>query len=587
MGTKFLNATAIFDGVSKKVYATVKNKQVLFSKDDYLLLIVDGTSYLVRVLALEINGEETIATFDYPEIFNWSSGSELAVAIKTLPKSKQMEKPYATIDVSTANVDNEDIVELKQKIENGLTFQDAVVQLDTSSQATVTFNEGNPKTMMDTFVADKVKAKFSKKGLFLVPGKKKGQFISNSVQERLLSTVLWELRQQLLTRDEQFVQYTLSAIDRESNVIINNQKIKDVRLVKKNGNKEFRINFNENHCNIFDFLSGECTILIDKKNVEKLDWDQWYGAAQFLVAHGVYFWNFADDDQGYHVYYNKKFSDDSHDSYLEFPDYAPYLLNNGKPSLVTVNGVNVFGTIQMDKDNKIVFVQPFKSQLWGKKMASIKPNGYANLRPIEVGSPAKNETLQLKVDLVSFKKALEISKNIRSLGNTVTLAQLSSVFGPFKVTNAIVSFAKPSVKVTNAAVTLAPETLNFFGNYFEILFENEKYMYMMTMCDGFGKSMDLPAREGLNAIVSDITKTKEQRYKNLVALSLSNNLYGLDNWFVAIDRFYLTITNAEITRNKNGYKFQFHYNSLAPELLLKAPDMAYNLFLTKKIETAG
>jgi hypothetical protein len=392
-----------------------------------------------------------------------------------------------------------------------------------------------------------------------------------------------------LTHDEQsrFTEYSLSAIDQESNVLINNQKIKNVRLIERNRNKEFIIQFNESHLHsrALDLFSGECTILIDKKNFEKLD--QWYGVPT-EIAHWLPF--FADDDQGHHVYYNKKFSDDSHDSYLEFPDYAPYLLNNGKPSLVTVDGVNVFGTIQMDKDNKFVFVSPFKSQLWGKKMASIKPHGYATLRSIEVGSPAKNETLQLKVDLVSFNKALEISKNIRSLGNTVTLAQLSSVFQPLKVTDAILSLAKPGVKVINAAVTLALGTVQWFDDYFEIRVQNEKYM--MTLCDGFGTFLDLLAPEVLNAIVSDIITTKEQRYKNLVKSQLSNNLYqqwwGL--WDLKINGFGFTITDAEITRNKNGYKYKFHFNSLVPDvvdLLSKAPDRAFYFLFTKRATQLG
>jgi hypothetical protein len=242
----------------------------------------------------------------------------------------------------------------------------------------------------------------------------------------------------------------------------------------------------------------------------------------------------------------------------------------------------------MDKDNKVVFVPPFRTELWGKKMASIKPNGYANVRPIEVGSSASVETLQLKVDLYSVNKALEISKDIWSFGDT-TLAQLSSVFRPLKVKDAKFSPAKPGVKVTNAAVTLEFGIVHWFNNYFEILVEDEKYM--MTVCDGYGTSLDLPAPEVLKAIFSDITKTKEQTYTNLVALPLSNNRYGLDFWAVAIDEIVLTITDAEFKKTANGYKYQFYYNSLVPVplpvFLSKAPDRAFNLLFTKKIEAAG
>jgi hypothetical protein len=593
-GLTLLNATAIFDGVSKKVYATVKSTQVPLSKDDYVVLTVSGSSVLAQVGALETSGENTIATFDFPArwfafpLFPLSSGSELVVALTTLPKSKPMLIPYAFIDVTVANPDI--ILELKQKIEsiNGLTFSEGIASLNPSSKAGVTFNAGNPKTMMDTYVADKVKANFSKRGMVLYPGKTKGQFFtdSGSVQERL-ADVLWEIRHQIVlwTRDEQFVQYTLSAIDKESNVIINNQKINDVRVVKKNGKKEFKIKFNENHHDRFVLLSGECTIVIDKKNVEKSDFVQWCGVPNQFPS---WLTVFADDDQGYPVYYNKKFNDDSN-VYLEFPDYNRNdLLNNGKPTLLTVDRVIIFGTIKMDKDNKVVFVPPFRTELWGKKMASIKPNGYANVRPIEVGSSASVETLQLKVDLYSVNKALEISKDIWSFGDT-TLAELSSVIGTLKVKDAKFSPAKPGVKVTNAAVTLEFGIVHWFNNYFEILVEDEKYM--MTVCDGYGTSLDLPAPEVLKAIFSDITKTKEQTYTNLVALPLSNNRYGLDFWAVAIDEIVLTITDAEFKKTANGYKYQFYYNSLVPVplpvFLSKAPDRAFNLLFTKKIEAAG
>jgi hypothetical protein len=582
-----LNATAIFDDVSEKVYATVNSREVPFSKDDDLVIITNGISALVKVLELERIGEVAIASFDYPmewlmSDINWSFGSELAVAIKTLPKSKQMEmvKPYATIDVSTANVDNEEILlEFKQKMESvvGLTFFEALASLDTSSQAKVTFNTGNPKTMMDTFVADKVKANFSKKGLVLVPGKTKGQFISNSVQEQF-ADVLREIREKILTRDEKssFTEYRLSAIDKDSRVIINSQKIKDVRVVKKDGNKEFRIKFNENH-DYPDIFVGECTIVIDKKNVENSDSVQWYGVDE--IAHGLTF--FADDDQGHSVCYNKKYSDDFHGVHLEFSDYNRYdLLNNGNPSVVTVDLINIFGTIKMDKDNKVVFVSPSNNNLlWTKKMASIKSHGYANVRSIEVGSSASVETLQLKVELESFNKALEISKNIRSLGNTVTLAELIIQFGQLKVTNAILSLAKPSVKVTNAAVTLDPSVIIWFNDSFEIFFQDENHM--MTLCDGFGTFQDLLAPEVLNAIVSDIKNMKEQTYRDLVELPISNNL-DKQSWGLKTNGFGLTITDAEITKTAaNGYKYQFHYNSsLVPVFVSKAP---VTVLFTKKM----
>jgi hypothetical protein len=587
----FFNATATFDDVGNKVYATVNSGLfrpglLQFSKGDDLILTANGTSVLAQVGAFETSGDWatfTLAGSELLTLFNsglprgldiLNSGLEQQVLIRTFSKSKPLEKPYATIDVPTANEGI--LLELKQKIAspNGLNFSEALASLDTSIQVGVIFNAGNPKTMVDIFVADKVKAKFSKKGMIILPAKTKGRFFtdSGSVQERV-GDVLWEIREQLALspRDEQssLIEYTLSAIDKESKVILNNKQIKNMRGLKKDGKKEYRIQFKENFDQI-GLLSGSYTILIKKKTVERLDVLAWYGET---LPRPIFDW-LLDPYVFNDVTYSKRYVAAAAGLDFDFispPQLVVFSIGDELVSF-TVDNKTIYGVIELGEDNNVKFVKPenVSDLFWAKGLAALKSNGKGVLAQVKKGSLAKEDTLQLKVDLPDLVVAFDVFQGIQATTVAVPLAQLF-MLEPYKVTNVEISPAKTEVKVVTAIMSLAKGNIRWVvnddaDNYIEITVPKNS-REIVTLCNSNDLSFhDVGVGSFLEAVVADIKTNYEKDLQNIFNSSDTDIIATIDEqvaWMMTVtsggERFQLELYNALVFRStlEEVYRLSF------------------------------
>ena len=582
-------ATATYDKANNIVYATVNGGPVSFSKDDYVVLTVSGSSVLAQVEALETSGDwATIIQLDIDH--NWlnsffNSGSEQQVLIRVLSRSKSLVIPFATIDLPAVPTPAA-LLELKQKIAstNRLDFLEAaaILGLNTSSKAPVTFNAGNPKKMVDTFVADKVKAIFSKKGMDLLsPAKTKGQIFtdSGSVQERF-DDYLKEMREVLvlLSRDEQqfvqlqqFVHYTLSVIDKESKVILNNKQIKNVCVFKKDGNKEYRIQFNENFDQLMA-LSGNYTIIIERETVERLDFLAWYGEtwkAAFLDQWPIWSDQVPDDvfnDVTYSKIYGPGLLELVFD--LLFPDWAFSFIGELVTASFTVDKKTIYGVIELGEDNNVKFTKPNEMGLlaWAKDLAALKSNGKGVLAQVKKGSLAKEDTLQLKVDLGNFLNALDVFKGIQAIP-TATFGELSPLLGMLKVTGVEISLAKAEVKVVTAITTLALGTVKWFDNSLEILLPiNSKETFNVVNSnrgerdDGLFSFQDVHIEIFLDAALADI-KTNYVRELRDVLNSSDTDDQGDVTWMMTVtsggERLQAALYNAEVIQTTSVTKYRF------------------------------
>lgn len=476
---QWLPASAIFDKDSKKAYVNVANLDKAlsgaFSKDVSVIVIVGGSFILATVEATEKNGNNAIIVsmswdewdneFGKGKSYLLNSGSEQQpVLVTVLPKSKQMVKPFATIGLPSS--DYPVVVELKSEIASagGLTFIKAVqiAGLDQFSQVTAKFDAGNPKTTVETFVADKVKAKHLKKGdndfLEIWDGSQQGIIaLDDQQKQERLDRYLDQMRAALREEDgDAFVHYSVSLVDENLKVVLNNQSVKRVRRTR-NGVK---INYT------LEFASGVLvpapgfsalpyTLIIEKKIVNKTDYLGWVGISGMPAAQ-IRPSSFNQEHGGpIYVNFSKKHSD-SDGGYLELHDAPNYMFLGATLASLTVGNKPIYGIIRLGEDNKVILTKPAgMGQLaWAAKIAGFQFDGSGFIALVALGSAAKPEMIDLRIDFGNIGTTLDVYKGLQD-ARSLTVAQLYPVIGSLKVTDALVSATTAEINVVTATATIA------------------------------------------------------------------------------------------------------------------------------------
>jgi hypothetical protein len=578
-------ATATLDNGSNKVYATVKwyaDQWFPFGlgPGDIIFAIFYGKYTMIGLLEnTEIHGNEFILVMGLLQGM-WPNISEVPVLLKKLQMDIPLVRPYADISLAIpGNIINSQLQALKDRIAGTLNFAQAaeLIGLTSSSQATVKINAGNPATIFETMIANKVKAKFSTEGIELFPQKTKCQVItsgSQPFQQFTLLDYVCEMREALrlgIFNNE----FHLSVLDENLNEVVSSKKITGVHILKRDGIKKYILELEGIAGDQIEFLARTTyTAIIEKLTVKKLDYDLWFGGSDMALP----LYPFLNKENGqYKVDYIKKCSDSDGDVYLELHDFGILwgLQFHNKNILLTVDQEHFFGTIRSDKYNKVTFVAPTISVrfLWTKKMASLKSHGTAYFNLIEVGSSAKPEALTLKVEFDTLTQALSVLRELQSPATAgFTVAQVNTVLGELEVTDAEVSPAERSVRVMNSAVTFATGTVKWFNkaNFFEIRLEDNS-TDKMTVCDGAGIFRDLLTIDFLDAVILDIKKMKEKADINLVDLPFSNNNLP-QVWIATVthrdlilgEGYRMFITDAEIKQTVHGSIYKFSYQSSMP-----------------------
>ena len=574
-----IQATATYEKANRIMYATVNSVfaplLVPFSTGDDVLILVTGASVLAEVGAFETSGDGSILQITGFDIdHNWlnsffNSGSEREVLLKGLYKSKPQVNPYATINVPTAN--ERIILELKRKIAstNGVDFSEAagILGLDTSSQAQagIIFNEGNPKITAETVWADKVKAFFSTKGMVIFPAKTKGQIYTDSGSVQRLDDYLKEMREVFLMRDEQkLVQFTITVVDEQLNVIANNKPIKNVCVFKKDGNKEYRIIFHDD----FDksvALSGSFTIIIERKTVERFGALAWYGETLQGAFIGRYLiWSDQVPNAAVFndVTYSKRYGPATAAG-LELDLISPWFFRRiGELASFTVNKKTIYGVIKLDEDNKVKIIKPANVSVlaWARDLAALKSSGTGFLAQVKKGSLAKDEMLQLRVDLGNVVDAFDVLKGIQDIIPAATVGQLIPFLGKFKVKDAELSLAKAEVKALTAITNLTKENIELYkeDNYFEITVPpNSKETFNVVNSNG---GVDRFREVGIDMFLDATVLELKENYENVLQSILSTPgatvgdievIWTVDFQVMGV-RF--PVVNAEVIQTTSGGK---------------------------------
>jgi hypothetical protein len=570
IGSDFFIATATYDKTNKKVYATVKG-DVVFSRGDYVV-IINGSSFLAKVEAYETIGDFVTMEllFDDNMVF-WNSGSERRVLLKGLSNSTELEKPSAIIDVAAVPTPAA-VSALQQQIELGtLTFDEAVQMagLNSSSKVTVKNNQGNPKRMFETFVADKVKATLSKKGLEFVSERKKGKVLTSGqpATEVPLFHYLQDMRQELHEQQDVII-YTVTVIDKDLNVIMYNKPIKEVLKFKKDGKKGYRIKFKGE---LIGQFSGTFTVLIEKQTVTKNDLIDWFGGS------GMYTWSTWGtlSQKNYaHVNYFKK-NNDGNNAHLELgiPDFLMYVDNVFDAlALFTVDDKPIYGTLKLTEDDKVILTKPvgMGHLAWDQSLAAIKIRGKGHFSLVEQGSSAKGETLQLKVGLDNVESALSVLRQVQNTAS-LTVGHLLSYIGPLKVLNAEIAPAKAGVDTLTAVATLATGTVKLFNHYIEILVKNNS----RETCRVFNSNgtdeefREVYAVQLLDAAVADVKKNYDEESQSI--LRTHGDVFNNVSWTANIQvigesfHFHWALRNAEVEQTTSETTYRLFYDQVIPQ----------------------
>ena len=472
--------SATFDKDRKKAYVTVANLDKAFpeafSKDDSVLVIVGEHSFLARVEATEKNGDDAIIFISCDEWdYFLDSGSEKSVLVKVLPKSKQTEKPFATIGLQSS--DYAAFTELKEQIESveGLTFIKAaqITGLDQFSQVTAKFDARNTKTMFETFVADKVKAKHLKKGdnqfIEICDGsQQKGiiaAFDDQQKQERVpVSTYLDLMRLELREEGRDvFVHYSVSLVDADGvKVVVDSQSVKDVRRIRKDGRIKYALAIASG---VLVVGAGPLsalpyTLTIEKKTVKKSDYSDWLGNSGMQAAQ---IWPSSLNQEPGVVFFSKKHGVDG--GYLALHDVSEHILFGATLVSLTVGNKTIYGSLKLGEDNKVILTRPigFTGLAWAAKIAALQSRGFGFIALVALGSAAKPATIQLRIDLPNLDSALDVYKDLQDI-TVLTVAELGAVIGQLKVTEALVSAPTAEIDVVTAtAIIAAPSGLEPSG----------------------------------------------------------------------------------------------------------------------------
>ena len=294
-----------------------------------------------------------------------------------------------------------------------------IAELNSSSKVTAKFNSGKSKTMYETFVADKVKAKLLKKGDKLtvqVLSGKRGRKVSGSGEsprQQFVGEYFDEMLLDFDNQDDPFVHYRISLLHthgQDALVALDNQKVESVRKIRirNNSEKKYKYILDVSPNGLPALCDGRFSLLIDKVIYEK---DDVFPNQHFVL------------DDPYNVKYWKKYND-FWGNFLEIDhrELFELFINNlgsDQPVSVTVGATNFFGLLKLDQDDKVKFVKPIQglNLLWDKKMASIESRGSATIGPIAVGNMSKQETIELKVNLSTFDAALDVYKKLLQISN--------------------------------------------------------------------------------------------------------------------------------------------------------------------------
>lgn len=564
-------ANATYDKTTGKLYASVDVggcqavlwQDALFENADYLLVLLKGQSYVAKVEEMETSDNITTLALTLTGSQPACNISEERVLLKTLSKNKSLQTPFVTIGWEFPQPVFE---ALKEGIasEDGLTFAQAVeiTGLNSSSQVTTKFNSGNPKTTVETYVADQVKAKFSSKGIEFRADILKNQqgraFVSDQESRPLLplSKYLQSIRNDFLNSQHQMMylvpfRYTTTVVDENLTVLVNNEPVIGVRATKRNGNRVYRIIF---EYRAFMTVSGNYTVLIKKETVDRVDLFTWSGDS------GMQTW--ASNQENYETVDFLKKNDDNN-VYLELSIPGFQLFDFGLASL-TVDNRTIYGILIFSEGNKVIFTKPneMKPLAWAQTLGVLKSSGKGVLAPVAQGSPAKNKTLELKVDLPNVATALDIYKSIRDMEFT-TLGELIPQLRALKVTDAEANDAKAEVKVLTATANLAPTNFNWLNeaNYLEITVRNDSNeTFKVVNSNGADQEFsDIYMKGFLDAAFDDIKKKYEKGLADV--FSISATAAGADiAWNAMVgETLQGQLFNAEVVENTNEKRYKLFY----------------------------
>ena len=576
---KFIKATATYDKANKKVYATIDG-DVPFSIGDYVV-IINGSSFLAKVEAFETMGDGATVRLSFDDIwgdFFWNSGSEKPVLLKELSNSKELEKPSATINVAAVPTPAA-LSELKRQIALGtISFAEAfaLLELDTPSQVTVKIDEGNPKRTAETFCVDKVKAKFSTNGLQILSDRKIGKIFTSDqpVKQVLLPDYLRDMR--LASRGEDgdaFVHYNVSLLDDNLKVLLNNQSVKRVSRTRNGGEINYRMEFASGELMAF---SGTYNVVIEAQTVKKLDYAHWSGSSGMSVPY-LNYWQGLNQKGPVEVIYVKKNNDDLALLELEILNSA---LGFGficvSPlALFTVDNRSLFGALKLTEDNRVQITKPANvSELaWAKGMAAIQSSGTGILVQVAQGSPAKDETLQLKVELINGRSTFELIRRFQAT-TTTSVAQLLPQLGQLKVTDAEIAAAKAGVNTLTGIAALATGTVKWFNDYVEFhVKNNSNETFNVVNSDGADEVFRYVNLDTLlNAVVLENKANYEKELQNIIN---PTSAVGGDftvwtaNVQVMGESYQVKIWNAEVIQTTSGRIYRLVYDVGIPEQLIR------------------
>lgn len=576
-----IQATATYDKANKKVYATIKGDVPFSIGDD--VVIINGSSFLATVEAFERMGDVATISIDIDDwedardyLFNFISEQE--VLLKALSKSKPLVKPYATIDLPAGLEALTIFSELKEQIASGtLPFAQAVIGLDTSSQVTLKIDSGNSKITAETFCVDKVKANISTKGLYFSSERtRRGQVFTSDqpVRQVFLLDYLQKMREELREQEPSiFLRYTATVVDDKLNVVVNKKPIKEVLTFKKDGKRGHRIKFEDQLIN-WPTISGTYTLLIEKETVSNTDYLDWTGSSGMSAPY-LNSWQIFNQESPLEVKYVKKHIDGL--AFLEL-DRSLWTILNSKIVSLTVDGnKTIIGAIQLTEGNKVILTKPKEmgQSVWAKDLAAFQYSGEGFINSLEVGSLAKDETLQLRVGLNNVATAWGY---LQSQPTIITVDQLLTNFGPLEVTDVAVAAAKAGVKALTAVATLDNGTVKWFNgaNYFEIVEQNDS-RETFTMCNSNG------ADEGfqivgvarlLDTAVLEIKDNYNKELQDIInptpTVFAGAEIQWTADFQVKDEILRLVLLDAEvIQRNTSKTTYKFYYDQgIAQKLLL-------------------
>ena len=443
--------------------------------------------------------------------------------------------------------------------------------LNSSSQVTVKIDAGNPNTMFETFFADKVKAKISTKRLhFLSDKTRMGRVITSDQPVKLVSVFnyLQNMCHDIREQQDAFILYTVTVVDEKLNVLINKKPIKEVIRFKNNEEIGYRLKFASE--TLIQF-SGTYTVIIEKETVTSTDYIGWTGSSGIPGQYTLY-----NKESPFEVKYAKKYDDNN--PRLELAGISSRLIFdldflNNKLASFTVGDKTIYGNIKLNEENKVQFTKPanVSGLVWGKDLAAFQPSGKGLLTSLEQGSLAKDETLQLKVELNNLEYAWEYFKTLQATPTT-SVGQLLSSIGQLKVTNADVAAAKAGVTILTGIETLATGTVKWYNDYVEILVKNNsEETFNVFNSNGADEGFqEVGVARFLNAVVADVKETYQLELQNIInPTSASDYVVWSADFQVMGENYRMVIQNAEVKQTTSGTTYKFYYDQGILEQLFR------------------